>query len=65
MRPCPKAERAAAEVLCLPIYPQMPERDVQRVIQAIREVLRPGRSSVVVRAGVRPTFRTPRQSEVA
>ncbi|MEM8496013.1 MAG: DegT/DnrJ/EryC1/StrS family aminotransferase, partial [Planctomycetota bacterium] len=65
VRPCSEAERAAAEVLCLPIYPHMPERDIQRVIHAIREVLRPGRSSVVVRAGVRLTSKASRQSEVA
>jgi UDP-2-acetamido-2-deoxy-ribo-hexuluronate aminotransferase len=35
----PVAERAAQEVLCLPLYPDMPEDIQGRVIQAVREVI--------------------------
>jgi dTDP-4-amino-4,6-dideoxygalactose transaminase len=31
----PQAERAAAEVLCLPIYPDLAERDQRRIIDAV------------------------------
>jgi dTDP-4-amino-4,6-dideoxygalactose transaminase len=32
----PQSERAAKEVLCLPIYPEMGDEDVETVIDAIR-----------------------------
>ncbi|HEY8342265.1 MAG TPA: DegT/DnrJ/EryC1/StrS family aminotransferase [Calditerricola sp.] len=37
---CPHAEQAAAEVLSLPIWPQMPEAVQDRVIEALREAVR-------------------------
>ncbi|MEM1027253.1 MAG: DegT/DnrJ/EryC1/StrS family aminotransferase [Planctomycetota bacterium] len=54
VRRCPEAERAAAEVLCLPIYPNMPAADVDRVIAALHDVMQPAAPSVVVRSDVWP-----------
>ena len=36
----PNAHRAASEVLCLPIYPDLSESDVARVILGVRELMR-------------------------
>ena len=38
--PCPEAARACAEVLTLPLYPEMSLDDVDRVVAAIREFFR-------------------------
>lgn len=35
---CPVAERAAREIVSLPLYPSMSEADVERVAEAVREV---------------------------
>ena len=33
---CPEAERACAEVVCLPIHPRLATGDVERVVEAVR-----------------------------
>jgi dTDP-4-amino-4,6-dideoxygalactose transaminase len=33
---CPQADRVSAQVLSLPLYPSMPESDVDRVVEALR-----------------------------
>ena len=38
-RQLPQAERAAAEVLSLPIWPEMPDESIERVASALREAL--------------------------
>ena len=43
----PQAERAAREVLSLPMYPELSEMQVQQVIDALRQVVGRGRSSCV------------------
>ncbi|MFN0149850.1 MAG: DegT/DnrJ/EryC1/StrS family aminotransferase [bacterium] len=32
---CPRTDRAAAEVVCLPIFPEMTDSDVSRVVEAV------------------------------
>jgi dTDP-3-amino-3,4,6-trideoxy-alpha-D-glucose transaminase len=34
--PCPHADRVSAQVLSLPLYPSMPESDVDKVVDALR-----------------------------
>lgn len=38
---CPQAEKAAREVLSLPLHPALPDSDAERVSEAIREFYRP------------------------
>ena len=35
----PETERAAEEVLLLPLYPEMPDADIDRVARSVLEVL--------------------------
>ena len=37
---CPQADRVSAQVLSLPLYPSMPESDVDRVVEALRRFSR-------------------------
>ncbi len=37
---CPEAERAADEVLSLPVHPDLDDGDLERIIDAVREVCR-------------------------
>ena len=39
IEPMPRAEAAAREVLSLPVHPQLRERDLDRIIRAVREEL--------------------------
>jgi perosamine synthetase len=39
VEPMPRAERAAAEVLSLPVHPWLSDADVQRIVAAVQEVL--------------------------
>lgn len=46
--PCPEAERAAREVLSLPLHPGLSEREVERVAAAVRSFFARGRSPAAV-----------------
>ncbi len=49
----PVCEQATAEVLSLPIYPAMPQSDIERVCSVIRTVLAPGTAAAAEAAGGR------------